>query len=287
MKDIKVVVVDDSPFSVDIISNILDEKGFHVVGSANSLEGAVRAVTELKPDIVTMDMTMPGADGIECTEAIRKLKPDLKVVMISSMMDDEIVRRAKKAGISGYIQKPVDGEDLSLLIHRVMADDVLLTELEGLYYDAFKESLAISMNRFLKVEPAFKDEQKINEEKTSRGVSVVMGVIGKYSGRMLLDMSVETARNLAGHLIKEEKLNMDLTVNVIAEISNVIAGNACSMLNKMNSLYGFRVAPPTVVYGDSIKISRAELTTVSSVTAETPFGDIYLNIGFSRCGCHE
>ena len=68
MKEIKVVVVDDSPFSVGMISNILTENGFHVVGSANCLKEAVDAVAELKPDIVTMDMVMPGADGIECTK---------------------------------------------------------------------------------------------------------------------------------------------------------------------------------------------------------------------------
>jgi len=82
-------------------------------------------------------------------------------------------------------------------------------------------------------------------------------------------------------------LNWDLNINVVAEISNIIAGNACSMINRANSLFGFRVAPPTVVYGDAVKISRAELTTVSSVVAETPFGDIYLNIGFNRSSSHE
>ena len=287
MKEIKVVVVDDSPFSVGMISNILTEKGFNVVGSANCLKEAVEAVTELKPDLVTMDMTMPGADGIECTEAIRKINPDVKVIIVSSMMDDEIVRRAKKVRISGYVQKPVDADELALLINRVMADEELFAELDRLYYDAFKESLIITSNKFFKETPNYKEELKVNDEKTSRGFSVVMGIIGKYGGRMLLDMSGETARNIAGYLIKEEELNKDLIVNVIAEISNIIAGNACSMINKTNSLFGFRVAPPTAVYGESIKISKAELSAVSSVIAETSFGDIYMNIGFSRSETHE
>lgn len=287
MKEIKVVVVDDSPFSVGMISSILTEKGFHVVGSANCLKEAVEAVNELKPDLVTMDMTMPGADGIECTEAIRVLDPNIKVIIVSSMMDDEIVRRAKKAGISGYIQKPVEAEEIALLINRVMANEELFIELDGLYFDAFKESLTISLNKFFKEEPRFRNHLKINDEKTSRGFSVVMGIIGKYGGRMLLDMSVETARNMGCYLMKEETLNFDLIVNVIAEISNIIAGNACSLINRTNNLYGFRVSPPTVVYGEAIKISRAELSTVSSVIAETSFGDVYINIGFSRSDCHE
>jgi DNA-binding NarL/FixJ family response regulator len=287
VKEIKVVVVDDSPFSVGMISNILTEKGFNVVGSANGLKEAVEAVTSLKPDLVTMDMTMPGADGIECTKAIHKINPDIKVIIVSSMMDDEIVHRAKRVKVSGYVQKPVDAEELALLINRVMADAELYVELGGLYFDAFKESLAMTMNRFFKEIPGFKCETQVNDEKQSRGFSVVMGIIGKYGGRMLLDMSNVTAGKIAGYLIKEEELNNDLIVNVIAEISNIIAGNACSMINKTNSLFGFRVAPPTAVYGESIKISRAELSTVTSVIAETTFGDIYMNIGFSRSESDE
>lgn len=287
MKEIKVVVVDDSPFSVGMISSILSEKGFRVVGSANCLQEAVEAVAELKPDLVTMDMIMPGADGIECTEAIRVLHPNIKVIIVSSMMDDEIVQKAKKVGISGYIQKPVDAEEIALLINRVMANEELFIELDGLYSDAFKESMSIILNKFFKEEPRFTDQLKVNDENTSRGFSVVMGIIGKYGGRMLLDMSVETARNMARYLIKEEALNFDVIVNVIAEISNIIAGNACSMINRTNSLYGFRVSPPTVVYGEVIKISKTQLSTVSSVIAETSFGDVYINIGFSRSACHE
>ena len=111
MKDIKIVVVDDSPFSVGMISNILTDKGFCVVGSANSLTEAVEVVTRENPDVVTMDMTMPGGDGIECTEAIHKVNPDVKVIIVSSMMDDEIVRKAKKVQASGYLQKPVDADE--------------------------------------------------------------------------------------------------------------------------------------------------------------------------------
>ncbi len=287
MKEIKVLIVDDSPFSVGMISNILTVEGFHVVGSANCLKEAEAAVTLLKPDLVTMDMIMPGADGITCTEAIHKIDPNIKVIIVSSMMDDEIVRRAKKVKVSGYIQKPVDADEIALLIKRVMAEEELFDELDGLYYDAFKESLTIILNKFFKEVPGFREELKVNDEKNSRGFSVVMGIIGKYGGRMLLDMSGETARNMAGYLIKEEELNQDIVVNVIAEISNIVSGNACSMINKSNNIFGFRVSPPTAVYGESIKISKAELNTVASVIAETSFGDLYMNIGFSRRESHE
>ena len=285
MKEIKVVVVDDSPFSVAMISNILTENGFQVVGSANSLPEAVEAVTKLNPDVVTMDMTMPGADGIECTKAIHAINADVKVIIVSSMMDEEILRNAKKAKAVGYIQKPVDAEEISLLINRIMADEELFVELDRLYYTVFKEALTDTFNKLFKAAPECLPEENSDVEQTSRGISVVMGIIGKYGGRMILDMSDETAKNITSTLLKKDSLTKEQIVNVMGEISNIIAGNACSLMNKSNKLFGLRVAPPTIVYGESIKISKSDLDTVSSAKAATTFGEVYMNIGFNRGEC--
>ena len=287
MKEIKVVVVDDSPFSVGMLSNILTEKGFLVVGAANSLSEAVDEVTKQKPDVVTMDVTMPGADGFECTKAVHSVDPDIKVVIVSSMMDDEIIRKAKSVKASGYIQKPVDADELALEIHRIMANEELFFELERIYYTVFKEAFHNTWNKFFKSAPVYKEEKNVNGEKKSRGLSVVMGIIGQYGGRMIIDMSSETAKKIAEFLMKTENASNEQVVNVIAEISNVIAGNACSLINKTNDLFGLRVAPPTAVYGEAIKISKSELSTISTVVAETVFGEIYMDIGFNRSGNHE
>jgi DNA-binding NarL/FixJ family response regulator len=265
-----------------MISNILTENGFIVVGSANGLAEAVEAVKELKPDLVTMDMTMPGADGIECTKAIHKINPNQKVVIVSSMMDEEIIHNAKKAKICGYIQKPVDAEELTLIINRVMADEELFIELEDIYSTIFKEALTDTFNKLFKSVPEYISEESNNEEQVSRGISVVIGIIGKYCGRMILDMSGETARRMAGTMLKAETLPDDFVVNIMGEVSNIAAGNACSLANKQNKLFGLRIAPPTIVYGEAIKISKSDFDTVFSVTASTVFGEIYMNVGFNR-----
>ncbi|MDD3393136.1 MAG: response regulator [Clostridia bacterium] len=287
MKDMKIVVVDDSPFSVAMISKILADKGFEVIGSANSLPEAVEAVSTLKPDIVTMDMTMPDADGLECTKAIREIDPNLKVIIISSMMDEEILRKAKKAKVSGYIQKPVDGDDLSLLIRRITADEELFVELERLYFTVFKEALTDTYNKFFKSIPSYKNLKIVNDEYASRGITVVMGIIGKYSGRMIFDMSIDSARSIASVLLNKEAMAEDYVINMMGEVANIIAGNACSMLNKKNEILGLRVAPPTVVYGESITISKLKLDTVTSVEADTVFGEIYMSLGFNRSEYNE
>jgi len=285
MKETTVVVVDDSPFSVAMISNILKTNGFDVVGSAGGLEEAVEAVKTLKPDVVTMDITMPGVDGIECTNAIHKINPNQKVIIVSSMMDDEIIRRAKKAKISGYVQKPVDAEELTLAINRVMADEELFIELEKLYITVFKEALTDTFNKLFKSVPKYETEVQNNDAQVSRGISVVIGIIGKYSGRMILDISNETARHMAGTMMNSDNLPDEYIVNIMGEVSNIAAGNACSLMNKTNKLFGLRVAPPTIVYGESIIISKTDFDTAFSVTAGTVFGEVFMNVGFNRGDC--
>jgi DNA-binding NarL/FixJ family response regulator len=282
MKNKNIVIVDDSPFQIAIIRDILTENGFDVVGEASSLQETIDVVTKVKPDLVTMDMTIPGTDGFECTSEIHKINPNIKVVIVSSMMDDEIVRKAKKLHIAGYIQKPVDAEELTLLINRVVADEEVYSELENIYSGAFKEAILDVFNKLTKTVPEITDESNINAEKTSQGISIVMGIIGKYSGRIIFDMSFDTAQNIAKVLLKRDIKNNEEMLNVMSEVSNMASGNACSMMNKKNKIFGLRVAPPTIFHGESINISKAELETNYSANIKTKFGEMSINIGFGR-----
>ncbi|QXE20985.1 response regulator [Clostridium sp. 001] len=282
MKDIKVVVVDDSPFSIALLRDMLTDNGFDVVGEATSLQETIEVVGKLRPNIVTMDMTIPGTDGIECTKAIHSIDPNINVIIVSSMMDDEIVKKAKKNHACGYIQKPVDPEELTLLINRIMADDELFKDLDEVYYKVYKESFMDVFNKLMKTVPEFGKESNSDVELVSRGISVVMGIIGKYSGRMLLDMSYDTAEKLSEFALRRKPKNAEEMLNIMGEICNMVAGNASSVLNRKNKLLGLRVAPPSIFYGNSINISKAELDTTTSSVANTEFGEIYVNVGFQR-----
>lgn len=282
MKKVNIVIVDDSAFQVALLRDLLTENGFNVVGEASNLEETIEVVANTKPDLVTMDMTIPGTDGFECTKEIHKIDPNIKVIIVSSMMDDEIVRKARKLHVSGYAQKPVDAEELTLLINRVMADKELFSELEGLYSAIFKEALLDVFNKLTKTIPEITNESNVNVEKSSEGISIVMGIIGKYSGRAIFDMSFDTASALAKALLKREPKNNDEILNVMSELSNMTAGNAGSMINKKNKIFGLRVAPPTTFHGESISISKAHLEAVYSADAKTQFGDLSISIGFGR-----
>lgn len=282
MKDVKILIVDDSPFQIAMLRDIITESGFDVVGEASCLEEVIEEVSRLKPDLVTMDMTLPGTDGFECTRAIHKINKDIKVIIVSSMMDEELVRKAKKTHVCGYIQKPVDQEELALLINRVMADEELYLELEGLYSNVFKEAVLNLFNRLTKTMPEITDESNDDIAIHSEGISIVMGITGKYSGRLILDMSFKTAKSLATVLLKRDPENNEELLNVMSEIANMFAGNACSMINKKNKLFGLRVAPPTTFHGESINISKAELENTYSANVKSQFGDLAINIGFKR-----
>ena len=80
MADLRIVIVDDSPFSIAVIRGVLEDAGFEVVGEASSLEEVKEVVQRTKPNLVTMDMTLPGTDGLECTRAIHSIDNTIKVI---------------------------------------------------------------------------------------------------------------------------------------------------------------------------------------------------------------
>lgn len=277
----KIVIVDDSPFSISIIRDILEEKGFEVVGEAGTLEEVIEVINNTRPQLVTMDMTLPGTDGLECTRAIHEIDENIKVIVISSMMDDEIVKKAKHNKVSGYVQKPVDPEELIATIEKVTSSEKLFEELEKTYFDTFKEAYSDGVNKFTKTIAKFEQDKKSDDVEISRGISVVIGIIGNFSGRMIIDLSNKSAENMARIMLRREPKSQDEILNVMGEFANIIAGNACSMMNRKNKVFGLRVAPPTIFYGDSIKISQSKMDTLSAIT-HAEFGEVLLNVGFKR-----
>jgi two-component system chemotaxis response regulator CheY len=100
-----VLIVDDSAFMRNLLQQLLD--GEHrVVGEAENGVEAVELYRELDPDVVTMDVVMPIRDGIEATEAIKGEDPEARVVMCTSVGQEEKMRAAVEAGADGYITKP-------------------------------------------------------------------------------------------------------------------------------------------------------------------------------------
>ena len=106
----RILIVDDAAFMRMMIKNILIKNGFEVVGEASDGAQAVDKYKELKPDLVTMDITMPEMDGIAALKVIREFDPNAKVVMCSAMGQQAMVIDAIQAGAKDFIVKPFQAD---------------------------------------------------------------------------------------------------------------------------------------------------------------------------------
>ena len=106
----RVLIVDDSKTSRKLMRNILEANDYEVAGEASNGEEAWMQYKELKPDVVTMDITMPKMDGIEALSLIRKDDPDAKIIMISAAGQREKMVEALKRGAQDFVTKPFDEE---------------------------------------------------------------------------------------------------------------------------------------------------------------------------------
>jgi len=103
---IRILVVDDAAFMRMMVKDILSKNGYEVVGEAENGLKAVEKWQELKPDLTTMDITMPEMDGISAVKAIKKIDPSAKVIMCSAMGQQAMVVEAIQAGARDFIVKP-------------------------------------------------------------------------------------------------------------------------------------------------------------------------------------
>ena len=95
---VRVLVVDDAAFMRMMVKDILTKNGYEVVGEAENGMKALEKYQELKPDLVTMDITMPEMDGISAVKEIKKVDPNAKIVMCSAMGQQAMVIEAIQAG---------------------------------------------------------------------------------------------------------------------------------------------------------------------------------------------
>jgi two-component system chemotaxis response regulator CheY len=102
----RVMVVDDAAFMRMMIKDILSKNGYEIVGEAENGLKALEKYQELKPDLTTMDITMPEMDGITAVKEIKKVDPAAKIIMCSAMGQQAMVIEAIQSGARDFIVKP-------------------------------------------------------------------------------------------------------------------------------------------------------------------------------------
>lgn len=281
MEKTRVAVVDDSPFAVAIIREIFEQNGFEVVGSAGTLEGVKELVSAEKPVLVTMDVSMPGTSGFECVRAIHAIDPAIKVVMVSSMKDEEIEHQAILHKVAGFVQKPIDADELLNVVKEAVYSGELYNSLQEEYFEIFKDSLKSGIYTMAKSEITYEDEHLSNEGYTSEGMIIDVGIVGKIPGKVVFSLSGETAKTLSASILGRDPDNEDEVTFVVSELANIVSGNACSTLNKKNKDYGLRVTPPSVLISPNMVISTPSYPTYTAIVC-TGFGKLLFNVGFKR-----
>jgi two-component system, NarL family, invasion response regulator UvrY len=119
---IKVLIVDDYQMVRFGTRRLLeDESGLQIVGEASSGEEAIEAVDALNPQVVLMDVQMPGIGGLEATRRCLRIAPDVKVIALSMHDGEPFPSKLFEAGAKGYVSKRSDPEELILAIRKVMA----------------------------------------------------------------------------------------------------------------------------------------------------------------------
>ena len=115
-----ILIRDDAAFMRMMIKDILTKNGYNVVGEAENGKVAVDKYTELKPDLVLMDITMPEMDGIESLKAIRAKDPNACVIMCSAMGQQAMVIEAIQSGAKDFIVKPFQAERVLEAVKKVI-----------------------------------------------------------------------------------------------------------------------------------------------------------------------
>lgn len=115
------MVVDDSRVVGLQIRKLLEGTEFEVAGFCQDGETAIAQYGEIQPDIVTIDIIMPGIDGLETAEAILEDHPEARIIMVSSLAYDGAFQEAENIGAKGFLAKPFEQEELVRTLYRVLA----------------------------------------------------------------------------------------------------------------------------------------------------------------------
>jgi DNA-binding NarL/FixJ family response regulator len=122
-----VVLADDHPLFLQALTTAVENAGIDVLGAATRGDDLLELMTGVEPDAVLLDLQMPGFDGFECIEELRRLYPALRLIVVSATDDETQVRRALDAGAVCFIGKSIDPNDLAAAVRALLSDAIHLS----------------------------------------------------------------------------------------------------------------------------------------------------------------
>jgi len=119
----KILIVDDSRTSRRILKSLFEAEGHKVIGEATDGEVAIDLYKELKPDIVSMDITMPVMNGIDSLAKIKEFDPAAKVIMVTSAGQKTKMTKALKLGAVDFVTKPFENETVAYVFNKALKEE--------------------------------------------------------------------------------------------------------------------------------------------------------------------
>ena len=136
---VRVMVVDDHPIWREGVARDMEEAGYQVVATAGDGAAAVRIAAAVRPEVVLMDLQLPGRSGVDATRAILSADPSARVLVLSASGEDDDVLAAVKAGATGYLLKSASREELTAAVARTARGDTVFSPgLAGLVLGEFR-----------------------------------------------------------------------------------------------------------------------------------------------------
>lgn len=115
----KVIVVDDNVLTRDLIKDLLTDMGHQVVGEADNGNDAVKVFAEQHPELVLLDLIMPGKTGLEALQEIIAIDPSAKVVMVTAVQQDPITQQLLEKGATAILHKPFMYDELETVLKQI------------------------------------------------------------------------------------------------------------------------------------------------------------------------
>jgi len=201
----QILLVDDHPVVLDGLTTIINhERDLNVCGEADDAHEALKAVAELKPDIVVVDISLKNSDGIELTKTIKSKYPKLPVVVLSVHDESVYAERALIAGAKAYLMKDAVSENIVKAIRTVLSGEIYVSN-------------TISKKFLHKIAGDKVDTNKTTIEKLSDREFEVFRLIGEgYKPSQIakkLHLSVKTIETYRGRL--KEKLNLNSAIEIL------------------------------------------------------------------------
>ena len=279
------MIVDDSKVSRAMLEGNLSRTNFEVCAQAKNAAEAVELYEQFKPAVVTMDMNLPDADGLECTRRIRAVDPEAKIVMISAMKDASLVAKGREVGISAFLQKPVGiNELIDTLMILCQSKAGKVAVLRESYAKPFVKALQQGIFSMTGVH----SEVELEEEERSflevSGIAVIVGLTGMPNGRAIVYMDSNTMKDFATVMLDAEEsdeITEDEASESVEEAVNIIVGRGVSNINDVFKDKEMRITPPGTIVGNKIRIASPKLTTFR-ICAKTRLGNINMSVGFAE-----